>query len=276
MVCRAVRIMQIEEHCKNVAGAVKAKPRNATAEFRFYAELNDFLAPERRGRPFCYECARRATTKHAIEALGVPHTEVELILVNGESVDFDRVIEGGDRVCVYPQFESVDVTPLLRVRDRPLRCTRFIADAHLGALARYLRMLGFDTCYDESLDDREIAELASRERRVVLSRDRALLMQRIVTHGCYVRHIKPRRQLEEIVDRLDLSRSFQPFTRCMVCNSPLVAADRDEVLERLPAQTAIDHERFHTCRGCGKVYWPGSHYRRMCAFIERLRSERRT
>src|SRR5258705_1640915 len=117
----------------------------ATATFRFYAELNDFLAPERRGREFSCRCARAATTKHMIEALGVPHTEVELILVNGESVGFDRVLGDGDRVSVYPMCELLDVTPLLRVRDRTLRETRFVADAHLGGRAHLLRMTCFYT-----------------------------------------------------------------------------------------------------------------------------------
>lgn len=114
-----------------------------TATFRFHEELNDFLAPARRKREFSAPCARRATTKHMIEALGVPHTEVELILVNGEPVGFDRILQDGDRVAVYPRFEAMDVTPLLRVRALPLRETRFVADAHLGGLAHMLRMLGF-------------------------------------------------------------------------------------------------------------------------------------
>ena len=118
----------------------------ATATFRFYEELNDFLAPEQRGREFACRCARSATTKHMIEALGVPHTEVELMLVNGASVGFERALGDGDRVAVYPKFEAFNVTPLLRVRESALRETRFVADAHLGGLAHLLRMTGFDTC----------------------------------------------------------------------------------------------------------------------------------
>jgi len=131
-----------------------------TVTFRFYEELNDFLAPGRRKQEFTVPCARRATTKHMIEALGVPHTEVELILVNGESVGFDRILEDGDRVAVYPRFEAMDVTPILKVRALPLRDTRFVADAHLGGLAHMLRMLGFDTLYDNRYDDDTIVELA--------------------------------------------------------------------------------------------------------------------
>jgi len=103
-----------------------------TATFRFYQELNDFLPPARRQREFDVPCAQAATAKHMIEALGVPHTEVELILVNGESVGFERRLRDQDRVAVYPKFEALDVTPLLRVREQPLRTPRFVADAHLG------------------------------------------------------------------------------------------------------------------------------------------------
>src|SRR5258705_12917567 len=118
-----------------------------TATFRFYEELNDFLARPLRRRAFSYACAADATAKHMIEALGVPHTEVELILVNGESVGFDHPLADGDRVAVYPKFEALDIQPLLRVRERPLRVVRFVADAHLGGLAQLLRPRGFHTPY---------------------------------------------------------------------------------------------------------------------------------
>ena len=240
------------------------------AEFRFYEELNDFLPRERRKKVFCYQCARRATVKQAIEAIGVPHTEVELILVNGESVSFSRILNHGDRVSVYPQFEALDISPLLRVRERPIRTPRFIADAHLAALARYLRMLGFDVHVDATLDDAQIAEIGAREQRIVLSRDRELLKHRVITHGCYVHETKPRAQLKEIVARLDLTGSMIPFARCMECNAELVDADREEIIDRLPAGTAEYYDRFRTCTGCGKIYWPGSHYQRMRALIGEL------
>jgi hypothetical protein len=233
------------------------------ATFRFYEELNDFLAPERRRREFSAPCAQSATTKHMIEALGVPHTEVELILVNGVSVGFDRLLDDGDRVAVYPKFESFDVTPLLRVREQPLRTTRFVADAHLGGIARMLRMAGFDTLYDNRYRDREIADLAGREGRIVLTRDRELLKLRCITHGCYVHALVPAQQFAEIVDRLDLARSVRPFSLCLECNAPLQAVDKVPVLERLPPSVRDAHERFSTCTVCGRIYWEGSHWRRM-------------
>lgn len=235
----------------------------ATATFRFYEELNDFLAPERRKQEFTVPCARRATTKHMIEALGVPHTEVELILVNGESMGFDRILEDGDRVAVYPRFEALDVTPLLKVREHPLRETRFVADAHLGGLAHLLRMLGYDTLYDNHFHDDEIVSICETDGRIVLTRDRELLKRRTVTHGCYVHALKSEAQLREIVERLDLARSARPFTRCLHCNALLRAVDKARVLDRLPPRVREHCERFSTCDACGRVYWEGSHWRNM-------------
>jgi uncharacterized protein with PIN domain len=179
-------------------------PERALVHFRFYEELNDFLAPALRRRDIEYRCARAATVKNAIEALGVPHTEVELILVNGRSVDFSYLMHEGDRVSVYPTFESFDIQPLLRVRETPLRELRFVADAHLGGLARLLRMLGFDTVYGNEITDEQIRDLACSDRRIVLTRDRELLKRREITHGCYIRALKPNQQLREIVQRLQL------------------------------------------------------------------------
>jgi len=239
----------------------------ATASFRFYEELNDFLAPERRRREFSAPCARAATAKHMIEALGVPHTEVEMILVNGESAGFERLLQDGDRVAVYPRFEALDITPLLRVRERPLRVTRFVADAHLGGLAHMLRMAGFDTLYRNDYRDREIADIAEREGRIILTRDRELLKYRGVTHGCYVHALKPAQQFRELVERLDLARSFKPFTLCLECNAPLHPVDKQWVCERLPPSVRANHQRFTACDSCGRVFWEGSHWRRMQALL---------
>jgi len=241
-----------------------------TATFRFYEELNDFLAPARRRREFAAACAQAATTKHMIEALGVPHTEVELILVNGESVGLDRPIADGDRIAVYPKFEALDVTPLLRLRARPLRTTRFVADAHLGGLARLLRMAGFDTLYDNHFGDDAVVALAGAEDRIVLTRDRELLKRRELTHGCFVHALKPPVQLREIFDRLDLAGSAQPFSLCLVCNVPLRTIDAAAVRDRVPPDVARRHRRFSTCDVCGGIFWEGSHWRRMRALLDEL------
>ena len=239
-----------------------------TATFRFYEELNDFLAPKRRKQEFSVPCAQRATTKHMIEALGVPHTEVELILVNGESAGFDRILEDGDRVAVYPRVEAMDVSPVLKVREHPLRETRFFADAHLGGLAHMLRMLGFDTLYDNHIRDDDIVDICERDGRIVLTRDRELLKRRVVTHGCYVHALKSEEQLREIVERLDLARSAKPFTLCLHCNVPLRPVDKASVIERLPPRVREHYDRFSTCDACGRVYWEGSHFLNMRRMLD--------
>ena len=241
-----------------------------TATFRFYEELNDFLARPLRRRAFSCACARNATAKHMIEALGVPHTEVELILVNGESVGFEHPLAEGDRVAVYPKFESLDIRPLLRVRDAPLRELRFVADAHLGGLAQLLRLAGFDTLYDNHYPDDEIETLAAAEHRIVLTRDRELLKRRSITHGCYVRALKPRAQVHEIFERLDLAASARPFRLCLMCNAPLRPIERAAVRKRVPEGVYERQTRFVTCDVCERVFWEGSHWQRMRALMDGL------
>lgn len=240
----------------------------ARATLRFYEELNDFLAPARRGRDVVCEVAAGATAKHVIETLGVPHTEVELVLVDGRSEGFDAPVADGDRIAVYPKFEAFDVTPLLRVRERPLRRTRFIADAHLGGLARLLRLTGFDTLYDNRCDDDEIERIAGEDGRTVLSRDRGLLKRRRITHGMFVRALRPPQQLREVFDRLDLARSARPFSLCLECNLPLQPLPAEQAAHAVPAAVRDRHDRFATCRGCRRVYWEGSHWRRMRALVD--------
>lgn len=239
-----------------------------TASFRFYEELNDFLAPQRRRREFSVPCARAATTKHMIEALGVPHTEVELILLNGTSVGFDTLLREGDRVAVYPKFEAFDITPLLRVRERPLRELRFVADTHLGSLARLLRMMGFDTLYDNGFADDEIERIAAAQHRIVLTRDRDLLKRARITHGCYVHALRPQQQFCEVFERLDLARSAHPLTRCPACNAALRAVDKAQVADRLPPGVGEQYQRFATCERCARVYWAGEHWARLRALLD--------
>jgi uncharacterized protein len=242
----------------------------AVAHFRFYEELNDFLPWQRRKRDFDYRCARAATVKNAIEALGVPHTEVELILVNGESVDFGYLVSDGDRISVYPKFEALDIREHLRVRDEPLRQARFIADAHLGGLARLLRMLGFDTLYSNAFSDEQIRVTSRIEGRVVLTRDRELLKCRTITHGCFVHTLRPRAQLREVVERLQLAASAKPFTLCLHCNLPLTRIDKDAIADRLPQGVSAFYQSYFWCEGCDRVYWRGSHWLRMRQLLEGL------
>ncbi len=241
-----------------------------TATFRFYAELNDFLPEERRFRalPFAFDVS--PSVKDAIESFGVPHTEVDLIIANGESVGFDYRVRPGDFISVYPVFESIDISPIVKVRPEPLREPRFVLDAHLGRLARYLRALGFDTLYQPDSEDDALAHISRAEGRILLTRDRGLLKRGMVTHGYWVRATQPREQVVEVVRRFDLAARTRPFTRCVHCNGELRPATREEVRGRVPPGVLEDYDEFRVCQACGHVYWPGSHYRRMCSFIREV------
>jgi uncharacterized protein with PIN domain len=249
-------------------------PVNAKAEheaaFRFYAELNDFLPPSPRSRERLYRFDGKPSVKDAIEAQGVPHTEVDLILANGVAVGFDYPLRSGDRIAVYPVFETLDVASLVRLRDRPLRDIRFVLDVHLGKLARWLRLAGFDALYRADLEDAEIADLAVREKRVVLTRDVGLLQRKAITHGYWVRADTPDVQIVEVLRRLQLDRSLSPFQRCLDCNGWIERVDKTEVWERLEPKTREFYQVFYRCAHCQKVYWAGSHYSHMLEKLKRV------
>ena len=235
----------------------------AQVQLRFYEELNDFLPPALRKTTITYELTRRASVKDVIESFGVPHTEVELILANGRSVDFSYIVQAGDRISVYPMFEAFDISPLIRLREKPLRESRFIIDANLGRLARYLRLLGFDTLYRNNYPDQEIARIAQQDRRIVLTRDRALLQHKSITHGYFVRSDKPREQVKEILARLDLYDHVHPFTRCLRCNGEMEDVEKHAVDHQLQPRTRQYYHRFRRCTACGQAYWKGSHFEKM-------------
>ena len=235
----------------------------AVATLRCYEELNDFLAPERRRRPFTLALQRGQTVKNLVESLGIPHTEIDLVLVDGRSVGFRHRLADGQRVSVYPVFESLDVAAVSRVRPRPLRVTRFVLDVHLGRLARLLRLAGFDTLYANNRDDAELARTSRRDGRILLTRDRGLLMRAEVSHGYCVRSPSPPEQLREVLARFELAGNMKPFSLCLVCNQRLERLPRRRARARVPEKVARSYRRFRTCPRCGRVYWRGSHWESM-------------
>jgi uncharacterized protein with PIN domain/sulfur carrier protein ThiS len=246
------------------------EPAPSRAYLRFYAELNDHLPAGSRYKTLEKSFFVAGTVKDMIESFGVPHTEVELVIANGESVPFSYAVRDGDRIAVYPVFESFDVTPELQVRREPLREPRFVLDVHLGRLAAYLRMLGFDTFYRNCASDPDLVRISSGQQRILLTRDRGLLKHGSVTHGYLLRETDSHRQLAEVVHRFDLARSIQPFTRCMACNGMLAEAAKSAVQASLPPRVAEVYSEFRQCERCGKVYWKGSHYRRMQSWVRQL------
>ena len=243
------------------------------ASFRFHRGLNYFLPPERREKKFSCQYAQAATTKHMIEALGVPHTEVGRIVVNGTETGFDRLLQENDEVEIYPVEEHL---PFPASPASSLSPIRFIADAHLGGLARLLRMAGFDTLYDNHYDDGGIEAIALEENRVVLTRDLELLKRKQVKRGAYVRCLKPDEQLREVFLRFGLAHAMKPFSLCLHCNFPLHAVDKEAVLDRIPPMVRAHQHRFSTCDRCHRVFWEGSHWQHMRALLNSLSESCRT
>lgn len=219
---------------------------------------------------FDYQLRQSGSIKDLIESLGVPHTEVDLILVNGESVDFNYIIQDGDRISVYPVFEALDITPVVHLHPKPLRETRFVLDVHLGRLAAYLRMLGFDTLYRNDFDDSELADISIKEHRILLTCDKQLLMRKQITHAYYVREREPQKQLLEILSRFDLYGQQQPFSRCMHCNGSIYLVTKKSIESHLMPRTREYYNEFWQCAKCRKIYWKGSHYQRMQKLITKI------
>jgi uncharacterized protein len=240
------------------------------AFIRFYGELNDFLTPQRRGRLIPRRFDVPPSVKDAIESLGVPHPEVGLIVVNTEPSPFSRLLQRGDFVSVYPAFHSIDIGSLPPLRPPLEGRPRLVLDVHLGRLAAYLRLMGFDTLYRTYCGDPELAAISVAERRILLTRDRGLLKRAEVIYGYWVRHTEPRKQLLEIVRRYDLTAHVDLFSRCLVCNGPLVPVSKEEVRSHVPPRALVVFNEFHSCAHCERVYWKGSHYRRMMLMMGRL------
>jgi len=237
--------------------------------FRFYAQLNDFLPFARRGRRFTHTLRNVSSVKDAIEGLGVPHPEIDIILINGAAADFAVHLRNGDDVSVYPAFRSLDLSDLPRAGADPPQPARFALDAHLGKLASLLRLAGFDGVLLE--DDEDLAKTAAREARIALTRDVALLKRSIVRYGYWVRSTDPQQQLAEVLDRFDLIGRMNPFTRCLRCNTPLEVVDPDTVADRLLPCTRASFNEFRRCPGCERIYWPGSHHDALLRVLDRAR-----
>ncbi|WP_372640771.1 Mut7-C RNAse domain-containing protein [Ancylomarina sp.] len=238
--------------------------------FRFYAELNDFLTLNRKQKAFVHAFKTPITVRETIESLGVPLSEVDMILVNGTSADFEHKLSECDYISVYPVFETLDVSVITKVRKTALRTTLFVVDTHLGKLAKYLRMLGFDTLYRSDIGDDEIIAVAKKEKRIILTRDKSLLRSKEISHGYFVRSTEKHEQLREVVDKFDLRSQFKSFTRCITCNTSLVKTDKEEIRNRVEEDIFRIFNAFFYCKQCDKLYWKGSHFKRMETYIRDL------
>ena len=242
-------------------------------DFRVYGELNSIIWKNHGEKDISIQLESTHSVKDLVESLGIPHGEVGLLLVDGEVEDFGRKLHGGERVSVYPVFRSIEVAQVSKTLLEYPKPPRFILDVHLGKLARYLRMLGFDTIYEVEGEDSWLADKSEAEGRVLLSFDRELLMRKKVPFPYLVRSRYPLEQLREVVERFGLFDQIEPLTRCMVCNGVLEPVDKEEIIGILPKGVAEINDIFKKCDLCGKVYWSGTHTQGMDKIIENLRHD---
>jgi uncharacterized protein len=229
------------------------------AHFLFHPTLITFLPYYCRKGEFALDFDAGQTVKHLVESSGVPHTEVGLIQVEAQEKDFDYQVQQGDHVEIFPATAENTLPPPE---------WRFILDNHVGRLAAYLRMMGFDALYRNDYQDEELAQVAGAEKRILLTRDRHLLMRKMVEYGYCLRSMDSRHQLDEVTRRYRLGQFVHPFQRCLRCNAPLEAVSKEAVIDRLEPLTRRFYDEFHVCPVCSQLYWKGSHYEQMKAIID--------
>jgi uncharacterized protein len=237
-------------------------------EVRVYGDLVDLTGEVELSVPV----GRARSVKDLVESVGVPHPEIGLLVVDGDAVGFDHLVDGGARVAVCPPFHDLHLAAGQGLWPPPPDPRRFVLDVHLGTLARRLRLLGFDTWYRTEADDLELADVAVSDARILLTRDRELLMRRVIVHGYLPRSDDPDDQLAEVVRRYRLAGRTAPLTRCVPCNGELTPVPKAEVIDLVPPRTRVEHDTFVRCRSCGQVYWPGSHLGRIGRLVDRVRS----
>jgi uncharacterized protein len=238
--------------------------------FRFYGQLNRFLPKDKRYTTFSYTVKGTPGIKDTLQAIGVPHTEIDCIVVNGESVNFAFQLKGAGNIGVYPDAKRVPLTKIKKLKPRPPVNPGFILDAHLGKLCRHLRLLGFDTLYKKDYADKEIIQIVLREKRVLLTRDIGLLKSNAIQYGAFVREIDSYKQIKEIIKKYDLAGRIQPFRRCLECNGNIRRVAKSKIIDKLPPKTKRYYSEFYLCRCCGKIYWQGSHYEKLTKFLKKL------
>ncbi|MDF1546521.1 MAG: Mut7-C RNAse domain-containing protein [Bacteroidales bacterium] len=237
------------------------------ATFQFMYELNDFLQKKNRNQSITYVYKEAPSIKDAIEAIGIPHPEVAIILANNQSVSFDYKINNLDEIKVFPYYHKMDIQDIVSIK--PLGKARFILDVHLGGLARYLRMAGFDVLYNnEDWGDKYIADRGGKEKRIVLTRDVGLLKRSSVVFGYYLRKKDSYEQFKEVTERYRLNAHFDPFTRCIRCNGAIEKVSKTEIIDKLEPGTIEEYNEFWQCIGCKQIYWKGSHYNRMLELMK--------
>jgi hypothetical protein len=235
-----------------------------------YGDLDFFLGSRTRRERIERRLSEKTSVKDVIESCGIPHPEVDLILVNGKAVDFRYAVTGDAEIDLYPP--GIQSSNFKEKRLQVFKISQFVADGHLGKLVRDLRLLGIDVAYDPAAEDRQLVEIASRNDRALLTRDRRLLMHAAVRHGYYLRSQNPLEQTVEVLRRFDLGSMLSPFSRCLRCNALLEPAEKEKVIGQLESLTKIFYDKFRRCTGCGQVYWSGSHFTKLQKRLEEIRA----
>ncbi|GAB6281796.1 MAG: Mut7-C RNAse domain-containing protein [Ignavibacterium sp.] len=244
---------------------------------RFYEELNDFLPQEKRKVRFEHKFFGQPSIKDLIESLGIPHTEIDLIIVNGKSVNFSYIVQDKDEISVYPIFESFDISNIQQLREIPLYQQlksiyeiKFIVDCHLGKLAKYMRLLGLDTFYNNNIQEKEFINISINEKRIILTKNRNLLKRNEVINGYWIRNENVESQIKEVIQRFKLKKEIKYFLRCLICNSELKLIEKEKIINRIPSKVKEWCNEFYYCKNCDKIYWKGSHYNEMLKTIKEL------
>ncbi len=247
------------------------KPMSEQVNIHFYAELNELLPTAWRDTRFNYEIKKTRSVKDLIESIGVPHPEVDLIFIGNKSVDFNYPVEGGEDIRIYPPTIKLDKSSLVHNHPQPLAEPRFLLDVHLGRLATYLRMLGFDTLYRNDYDDPELADISANQKRILLTCDRKLLMRKQISYGYLVRSRNPREQIDEVLKRFELFHYQATIARCLQCNGIIKVVAKQKIESRLLPLTRKHYDRFYQCDSCRKIYWEGSHFGKMQKLIKKIK-----
>ncbi len=236
----------------------------------FNRELNQFLSREKRHQIYQVISHDARTIKDLIEAEGIPHTEVDIIKVNGDVVDFHYQIKSGDQIEIFQLITPKNLDMIVRLGRPPLPHLRFVADVNLGKLTKHLRMLGIDCSFAPHWNDLDLAHVSVAEERILLTRDRGLLKRKIIHHGIYIHSSEPAHQIEELVKRINITEFIKPFTRCLACNGLLMAVEKKEIQSRVPDETYRHINEFYGCDQCDKIYWQGAHWQRLHEMTQTL------
>ncbi len=235
---------------------------------RLFADLNYFVPESLKQKNIRLTVFGKPSVKDVIESIGVPHTEFEMVTLNGEPTEIDGNVNENDQLVVYPHFYQIPITKTGVPHNVELSPFRFVLDVHLGKLAALLRLLGFDSVYNNKLEDNEIIEIACAENRIILSRDLGIFKNSKVKHGYFPRSQDPKIQLKEVVDRYGLNEYVKPFSRCMKCNGELMPIDKALIQNKIQEKTNLYYKEFYSCGNCNKTYWKGSHYDKMMELVQ--------